>query len=257
MPFFWVPVKSVEPTVSVIVPTFNETPNLDTLVNQFVQLRETWRGTFGVMFMDDNSPDGTGYVAAELARGSGLEARVVTRFGRRGIGDAIVEGIRKSETELICVMDADLSHPPALIPRLVEALDGADGVVASRYVDGSRIVHWPIARRTISLIATCLARILLNPRCRDPLSGFFLFRRTSLLDAEVTGLAGKPLLEILVRKPLVVREVPYAFRNRQNGESKFTLQTISDFVRLITRLRNTGDGRDGRHGSSAPPRRRP
>src|SRR3989442_14821391 len=150
-------------------------------------------------------------------------------------GEAILDGIRRTDSDLVCVMDAELSHPPAVIPRLVEALDGADGGVASRYIDGSQIIRWPIIRRTISLAATCLARIL-NPRCPDPLSGYFLFRRTCLLDARVSGIGGKPLLEILAQRPLTIREVPYAFRNRENGESKFSLRSVSEFARLVLRL---------------------
>jgi dolichol-phosphate mannosyltransferase len=152
------------------------------------------------------------------------------------MGKAIVTGIEHSQGDLVCVMDADLSHPPELILDLLRALDGADGVIASRYAAGGTTAHWPRIRRAISWGATAFSRSLVRTACYDPLSGFFLFRRTSLAGLVVTGIGNKPLLEILAQKPFAIHEIPYEFRDRERGSSKLDPQGFVGFAHLLARL---------------------
>ena len=186
--------------------------------------------------MDDRSPDGTGATFERLAPQLGIPVRLVEREGERSLGRAIVEGLALSRGDLVCVMDADLSHPPRVVPQLLAALDGADGAVASRYAPGGRISRWPLSRRLVSYGATALARVLTHDRCRDPVSGFFLFRRASLAGLTLTGIGDKPLVEILAQRPLTVHEVPYEFRDREHGRSKLNAAGILRFAHLVVRL---------------------
>lgn len=230
------------PTLSVIIPTYNERDNLDPLMREFSLLRDGWGGDFEIVLIDDNSPDGTGPRAVNLGMVLGLRVRVVTREGKRGIGSAVADGVRASTGQFVCVMDADLSHPPRVIPDLVAAIDGADGVIASRYAPGGKIISWPVRRRILSSVAKSMAGVLFDPPCLDPLSGFFLFRRSTLERIEIRGLGSKPLLEILVAGRPTVREVPYDFKDRRNGESKFAARDIMDFLRLLAVLWRTSHG---------------
>src|SRR5256885_16772533 len=190
-----------------------------------------------IVLVDDTPRDGTAVLAERLGRQLTMDLRVLTRNGRRSLGGAIADGLRMCRWDLVCVMDADLSHPVALVPSLVDSLDGVDGVVASRYALGGGIESWPLNRRLVSLVATAMARVFLDVPCRDPLSGFFLVRRSLLHGVNITGDGNKPLLEILVSLQPIMKEVPYRFRARRTEESKLTVQTILAFGRLATRLR--------------------
>jgi dolichol-phosphate mannosyltransferase len=225
--------------LSIVIPTFNERDNIDDLLRELRLVQSRLERPLEVVLVDDNSPDGTAVLAERLGKRLTMDLRVLTRNGRRSLGGAIADGLRMCRWDLVCVMDADLSHPVPLVPSLVDSLDGVDGVVASRYVLGGGIESWPLNRRVVSLVATAMARIFLGVPYRDPLSGFFLVRRSLLHGIEITGDGNKPLLEILVALRPIMKEVPYRFRNRRNGESKLDGQSILDFVRLVVRLRRT------------------
>ena len=223
--------------LSIVIPTFNERENIAGLLTELRSLQPRLVRPLEVVIVDDNSPDETAALAERLGRDLAMDVRVLTRNGRRSLGTAIADGLKMCRWELVCVMDADRSHPASLVPDLLDALDGVDGVVASRYTDGGRIESWPLGRRVISLVATGIARTWLRVQYADPLSGFFLIRRSFLENIQVTGDGNKPLLEILVLARPVMKELPYEFRNRRNGESKLDAQGIVDFVRLSVRLR--------------------
>ncbi len=223
-------------SLSIVVPTYNERENVGPLLTGLDALRRVWPGDVEVVVVDDRSPDGTAETCERLATPLGLAVRVIRRPPPRSLGRAIVEGIRQSRGDLVCVMDADLSHPPHVVVDLLHALDGADGVVASRYAPGGGLLSWPRSRRIVSLAATAFARGLVLTPCTDPVSGFFLFRRDALAGVPITGLGNKPLLEILTRKPLTVHEVPYEFRDRTRGSSKLGPRSIVDFARLVASL---------------------
>lgn len=201
--------------VSVIVPTFNEAPNLPELVRRIVASVPDVE----LVIVDDASVDGTAAVARELGRTAPL--RIVERSGERGLSTAVLRGMQEARSELCVVMDADLSHPPESIPRMIRAgQDGADVVVGSRYVRGGDIDQWPVLRRFTSWAGTMLARPL-TP-VRDPMSGFFCLRRGLLVDVPLRPRGFKILLEILARTGTKnVVEVPIRFEDRSKGASKF------------------------------------
>ena len=222
--------------LSIVIPTYNERENIEQLLAEIASVAPQLERPSEVVLVDDRSPDGTAQLANELGQNKGLNVRVVTPNGPRSMGGAIARGLDVCRWDLICVMDADLSHPPSLIRSLIASLDGADCVVASRYVPGADIESWPVRRHLISLGATLIARIGLHVRCRDPLSGFFVFRRSFLRSVRIRGDGNKPLLEILVQARPIVSEVPYLFRNRRNGESKLNARSIGEFLGLVVRL---------------------
>lgn len=222
--------------LTVVIPTYNERDNVDPLLRRLSAIRGACPGNLEIVVVDDHSPDGTALRVRGLADRLSLPVQLLHRKGPRSMGRAVVAGIEQSRGALLCVMDADLSHPPELIPDLLGALDGADGVVASRYMPGGRIGRWPRSRRVISWGATAFGRSLARTPCSDPLSGFFLIRRTALAGLTVTGVGNKPLLEILAAKPLVLHEIPYEFRDRERGASKLEPKGFVDFAHLLVRL---------------------
>src|SRR3989475_4719412 len=222
--------------LSIVIPTYNERENVEQLLAEIASVAARLNRPSEVVLVDDRSPDGTAELASELGRDKGLDVTIVTPDGPRSMGGAIARGLDVCRWDLVCVMDADLSHPPGLIPSLIAALDGADGAVASRYVQGADIESWPARRHFISFGATLIARIGLRVRCRDPLSGFFVFRRSFLQSVRIRGDGNKPLLEILVQARPTVNEIPYLFPNRKHGESKLTGRSIGEFLCLVVRL---------------------
>lgn len=221
---------------SIVIPTYNERDNADRLLGAVASIRGSLPKDLEILVVDDRSPDGTAEAMQAAAARVGLQLRIILRDGPRSLGRATVEGLEQSRGELVCVMDADLSHPPEDLPRMYRALDGADGVVASRYAEGGRIEAWPAYRRVVSFGATSLARAVVRTECSDPVSGFFLFRRSALAGIRLTGIGNKPLVEILAAKPLTIHEVPYRFRDREHGRSKLSPKGVSDFARLIAIL---------------------
>lgn len=221
--------------VSVVVPTYNERETLPELVQR---VHGALQEGYELVVVDDNSPDGTAEVAAELA--GRYPVRVVRRPGKLGLATAVVEGARAATGQVVVVMDADLSHPPETIPDLVQALRrGAHVAVGSRYAAGGAVRDWPLLRRVMSRVAVSLARLWLGESVRDPISGFFAVRREVLLDGSLEGLGYKILLEVLVRhrgRPVV--EVPYVFTDRRGGRSKLDAGEIWNYLRLLWRLRS-------------------
>ncbi len=236
--------------LSIVIPTYNERANAEPLLGRFVRVRDQLPRDLEILVVDDDSPDGTAGAFRDLGLREQLPVRVILRKGRRNLGTAIVEGLRQSRGELVCVMDADLSHPPEDIPRMLDALDGADGVVASRYAPGGRIASWPHYRRLVSFLATAFATDLIRTDCTDPVSGFFLFRRSSLTELPLSGRGNKPLVEILAGRSLTLHEVAYEFRDREHGRSKLGIEGIAGFASLVLLLgvraiRNTSRGTAG------------
>ena len=201
--------------VTVVVPTFNEAQNLPELVRRICAALHDVE----IVIVDDASSDGTADVARSLGRSHPV--RIIERSDERGLSTAVLRGIGEASHDLCVVMDADLSHPPESIPRMVRAVrDGADVVVGSRYVRGGDIDQWPLFRRLTSRAGTWLARPL-TP-VRDPMAGFFGLRRSLLAGAALTPRGFKILLEILARTGTrKIVEVPIRFEDRSQGTSKF------------------------------------
>ncbi len=216
------------PVVSIVVPTRNEADNIQSL---WARLQTTLKGLAFELCVVDDSDDATPEVLAQLAE-SNPNIRPLHRVkGERtgGLSTAVVEGMRMATGGYVCVMDADLQHPPELIPQLLAAAEeGADLVVASRYVPGgSRDGLNGSMRQLVSRGATTVARLLFSEArlSADPLSGFFLCRRVLIDGVEFRPVGFKILLELLVCVPgLRVRDVPLQFQARESGESKASLK---------------------------------
>ncbi|MDR7476405.1 MAG: polyprenol monophosphomannose synthase [Armatimonadota bacterium] len=219
--------------VSVVVPTYNERETLSELVGR---LHQALGSGYEVVVVDDSSPDGTADLARELGRQ--YPVRVLQRPGKLGLGSAVLEGARAASGRWVVVMDADLSHPPEVVPQLVDALrSGAELAVGSRYVPGGGVRDWPWRRRLMSRVAVALARLWLRERVSDPVSGFFAARRELLLDPSLEGIGYKILLEVLVRnRGRSVVEVAYVFTDRRGGRSKLGAGEVWNYLRLLWRL---------------------
>jgi dolichol-phosphate mannosyltransferase len=220
----------------VVIPTLNEASNIDPLLQR---LQQALAGIdWEVLFVDDDSKDGTRErIGAWAERDSRI--RCLHRIGRSGLSQACLEGILATRSPYVAIMDADLQHDEALLPRLFEAVaeQGFDLAVGSRYVPGGDVGSWGAGRQFISRAATGLARRLTGVHIEDPMSGFFLFRRGALEAAvqNASGLGFKLLLDLLLSsdRPLRVIELPYEFRERQAGESKLTPAVAWQLILLL------------------------
>jgi dolichol-phosphate mannosyltransferase len=227
--------------VLVIVPTYNERENLPRLVPAV--LRHGYR----VMIVDDGSPDGTGQVADELAREWPGRIEVMHRQGARGLGRSYVDGMRKAlatdNADLICQMDADLSHDPDYLPALVAATATYDVVIGSRYLHGISVVNWPLRRLILSTAANRYIRAVTGMTVRDCTSGFRCWRRDALarvpLDRVISdGYAF--IVEMLFeawRRGSRIGEVPIIFIERREGESKLSRGVLVESLIAPWRLR--------------------
>jgi dolichol-phosphate mannosyltransferase len=227
---------AIAPTLSLVVPTYNERERLPDLVRAIFAAFEAGGLDATLVIVDDNSPDGTGQVADELARTYPIT--VVHRAGKLGLGTAVIEGFNASDAEIVGVIDADLSHPPALLPAMLQAMRDAqaDIVIGSRYIPGGGTSNWELSRVVMSKFACLLARGL-TP-VRDVTSGFFLIRRQLAKDVTISAGGFKICLELLIRsQPRLVIEVPYVFKARTAGESKMNLREAMGYLAQLRDLR--------------------
>ena len=205
--------------LSIVIPTYNERERLEEVVAA-VTAACAAQGVDGqVVVVDDNSPDGTGSIAEGLALR--YPVRVVHRPGKLGLGSAVIEGFAVSSGRALAVMDADMSHPPSIVPALhgvLEAL-GVDIVVGSRYVPGGAWRNWPFPRVVMSRVACALARPL-TP-VRDAMSGLFVVRREAVEGVSIGAAGFKIGLELLLRSRITsVAEIPYEFADRVGGRAR-------------------------------------
>jgi dolichol-phosphate mannosyltransferase len=215
---------------TVVVPTYNESDNLPALVERIC----TALPSSEIVVVDDASQDGTADVARDLGRR--YPVRVVERVDERGLSTAVLRGLQEARTDICVVLDADLSHPPEAIPKLVQAVvEGADVAVGSRYVPGGDIDEWPLFRRLASRMGTLLARPL-TP-VRDPMAGFFCLRRSLIAGIPLKPRGFKILLEILARTGTTnTVEVPIHFEDRAAGASKFSSKERREFLKQVWTL---------------------
>jgi dolichol-phosphate mannosyltransferase len=220
----------------VVVPTFNERDNVTNLV---AKLDAALAGiSWEVIFVDDNSPDGTWDVARAIAQAA-PRVRCIRRIGRRGLSGACIEGILASSAPFVAVMDADLQHDEMQLPKMFALLQGnkAELVVGSRYLNGGDTGNFDSTRLSRSVFATTIAKKLLRIDIADPLSGFFMIRRDRFeqLAPSLSVQGFKILLDIVAtaRGKLRVIEVPYSFGQRLHGESKLDSSVVLDFLGLV------------------------
>ncbi len=232
--------------ISIVVPTYNEEPNIAPLVSRLDKALSGIK--YEVIFVDDNSHDDTAGVIRRMAEG--FPVSVIVRTAERGLATAVLTGIKEARGDIIVVMDADLQHPPEIVPKLVRAIEvyGADLAVGSRYVPGGGCPNWGILRKAISRGATCIAYMYLSQsrRLHDPMSGFYAFRKKCIEGCRFSPIGYKILLEMLVlgnfRK---VAEVPYYFMDRESGRSKMKLKQQLDYLKHLASLRERS-----KHGNS-------
>ena len=232
--------------LSVIIPTFNEEENIAAIIGA---VNEVFRqsGIRGeVLVVDDSSKDRTIPIVQEIAGQNG-NVRLIVRKDDHGLSQSVVEGFGKARSDILQVIDADFSHPPELIPRFYEAVrDGADIAIGSRYMKGGDIEQWPLKRRVISLGATAFGRVLF-PEVTDPVSGFFAVRREVVAGAPLAPRGYKILMEVLGRgRWHSFVEIPFVFKDREEGTSKLRLDTMMDYLRQCAGIaRFTGTRRAG------------
>ena len=225
------------PELTIVVPTFNEKANIPLLVDRLAQLLTScdWE----VIFVDDNSPDGTA-AAARAIGASDSRVRCIRRIGRRGLAGACLEGMLASQARYVAVMDADLQHDEGLLVPMLEALRAgrADVAVASRYLYGGSAAGLSKQRSRVSRGSNTLVRLLLGIDLTDPMSGHFMIRRDALetIAPSLSTQGFKILLDILAtaRGCLRTIELPSTFRERQHGESKLDSKIALDFAALVT-----------------------
>jgi dolichol-phosphate mannosyltransferase len=233
----------VTPELSVVVPTFNERDNVIAL---FRKLETALAGrAWEVVYVDDNSPDGTWDVVRALAR-EDSRVRCIRRIGRRGLSGACIEGILASSAPCAAVIDADLQHDETQLPKMLALLQNgeADLVVGSRYIEGGSADSFDKQRAGFSMLATSMARKLLRVEIADPMSGFFMIRRDRFeqLAPQLSTQGFKILLDIVAtaRGSLRIKEIPYSFGSRLHGESKLDSMVALDFLGLVL-AKLTGD----------------
>ena len=223
-------------TLALVVPTYNERDRLSDLVRAIFDVYNTSSIDGELVIVDDNSPDGTGRLADELALR--FPIRVIHRGGKLGLGTAVIDGFDASEAEYVGVIDADLSHPPDLVPRLLRAIQDAhaDIVIGSRYIPGGGTKNWELSRVVMSRFACLLARGL-TP-VKDVTSGFFLIRRELTRGVTISAGGFKICLELLIRSaPRFVIEVPYVFTGRTAGQSKMNFKEAAGYLKQLRDLR--------------------
>ena len=239
--------KRTEARVSavVIIPTYNERDNLAELTKRLMSIEVP----LDVIFVDDGSPDGTGDLADDLAK-TLPNISVIHRARKLGYGSAVIEGFRtalKKDYGWILQMDADLSHDPASIPKLLEAAREGDLVLGSRYIGGVRVVDWEIGRVLLSYFANQYARTITGLPLHDVTTGFRCYRRDVLQSFDFSAVKANGygfLIEIAYRvwrSGGRLAEVPITYYGRRRGKSKLSKQTMLEAAILVWRLRLFGD----------------
>lgn len=239
-------VRPSKAKLSIIVPTYNESQNIVRMLDSIAETLSPYKGS-EIIVVDDNSPDGTAEMAKSHAKiistKKKIRIEIISRNGKFGLSSAIVKGVQSATGEFLVIMDGDFSHPPQVIPSIIQALQDSnyDIVIASRYVKGGSIIGWPFKRRLMSKGATKIARYGLGIDVMDPVSGFFAFRRDIINGLKFDAIGYKMLLEILVKtKGARVKEIPYTFTNRRIGTSKLDANVMFNYLRAVMSLYRYG-----------------
>jgi dolichol-phosphate mannosyltransferase len=234
------------PQVSIILPTYNESQNIVQIL-QLIQKNIPKGIHTETIVVDDNSPDGTGKIVEDyifnIKKIAENTIDVIHRKAKDGLSSAILNGIQNAKGETIVVMDSDFSHPPQIIPKMIEAFKQyqCDLVVASRYITGGGIEGWTVKRKLMSKIATLIAKNGLGIKTKDPMSGFFAFKKNIIKELNFDAIGYKILLEMLVKtKDIKILEIPYTFENRKFGSSKLDSLTVINYLKSVFKLYKYG-----------------
>jgi len=232
--------------VSIIIPTYNESENIINILHSIKEIIPKNILTQTIV-VDDNSPDGTGKLVEDYLKNVKKMAdhtiEIIHRKAKNGLGSAILNGIQQAKGDTIVVMDCDFSHPPQIIPKLVESIKKYqyDIAVASRYIKGGKIQGWSQKRKLMSKFATLIAKKGLGVNTKDPMSGFFAFKRSIIKELNFDAIGYKILLEIIVKtKGVNIKEIPYTFQDREFGSSKLSIKTILDYYKSVWKLYRYG-----------------
>ena len=224
---------------ALVIPTLCEAENIAGLLNHVRSVLDPLNIPYEILVVDDDSPDATEDIVSAIASGDS-HVRLLVRKGERGLSGAILYGWQHTDATILGVMDADLQHPPELLPQLISAVEsGNDLVIGSRYTPGGDLGQWNPFRKFLSAAAVWVTWPLQKGhlRAKDPMSGFFFVRRRCLPQADFQKSGFKLLLEILVRGKLQsVKEVPFAFGLRYRGASKDNSKVAWDYGMLLLRL---------------------
>ncbi|MEH2193701.1 MAG: glycosyltransferase [Nostoc sp.] len=236
--------------LSLVIPTYKERDNIQNVVSILTRLLdESIAGKYELIVVDDDSPDRTWEIAQSLTQ-EYPQLRVMRRQQERGLSSAVIRGWQAARGSVLGVIDGDLQHPPEVLMQLLRNIEqGADLAVASRHVEGGGVSSWSVARRVLSRGAQLLGLVILPGvlgRVSDPMSGYFMVRRSAIANATLNPVGYKILLEVIGRgKVDQVAEVGYVFCERKEGESKVTWKQYIDYIHHLVRLR-LSTGRVGR-----------
>lgn len=227
--------------ITVVIPTYNERDNIEKLSAMILAQDER----IDILFVDDNSPDGTGEIADRLAAAS-ERVRVLHRAGKLGLGSAYREGFKialDNGADYIVEMDADFSHDPTMLPLFIEKMQGFDLVIGSRYINGVSVVNWPIRRLILSYCASVYTRMITGLRLTDCTGGFKCFRRNVLEAIDLASIKSDGYsfqIEMNYRcheKGFRIGELPIIFVDRHAGTSKMSKQIVREAVLMVWKLK--------------------
>ena len=224
--------------ISIIIPTYNESRNIIQILKSIGENLPK-NLTAEAIVVDDNSPDSTGKIVEEYLKNvkkiAGYTMDIIHRTSKNGLSSAILSGIQRAKGDTIVVMDSDFSHPPQIIPKMIESLKKyqCDMVIASRYISGGKINGWTLKRKIMSKVATQIAKKGLA------------FKKNILKGINFDAIGYKILLEILVKKSGIdVKEIPYTFENRSFGSSKLDRSTVTDYFKSAWKLYKFGKSKE-------------
>jgi dolichol-phosphate mannosyltransferase len=225
--------------LALVIPTLCEAGNICRLLDQVRAVLDPLEIHYEILVVDDDSRDGTGELVTAVAK-EDPRIHLIVRRGERGLSGAVLEGWRHTDADVLGVMDADLQHPPELLPRLLAAIvEGCDLAIGSRYTPGGELGEWNPMRKLLSAAAVWATWPLQRRRIRakDPMSGYFMVRRASVQQIDFQRTGFKLLLEVLVRARLKsIKEVPFVFGSRYRGASKANFKVARDYGWLLARL---------------------
>jgi dolichol-phosphate mannosyltransferase len=226
-------------TLALIIPTLNEAQNIRNVLNRVRSVLDPVGIDYEILVVDDDSSDGTGEIVSAI----GLEdprVRLIVRKGAKGVAGATLLGWENTDASIVGAMDADLQHPPELVPALVaEILAGHDVAIGSRYADGGSLGNWNLPRKLLSNAALWVAMPVQRKqiRAKDPTAGYFLVRRECIDQIQFRRTGFKLLLDVLVRGRIrSIKEIPYTFESRHHGASKATFKVACEYAGLLARL---------------------
>ncbi len=226
-------------TFALVVPTLNEAGNIDNLLSALTNALSQTNYEYEIVVVDDGSTDGTVEKVRDWSKVDS-RIRVLSRTGERGLAGAVLYGWSQSPANLLGVIDADLQHPPELLPEVLKAAEQADIAIASRYAKARGVKGWNPIRAAVSKLSTLAASPLISKKklgVTDPMSGFFIVHRRCIEGLSFQTSGFKLLLEVLVRGRIsTAREVPYQFGLRKAGESKASATVALHYLHLLGRL---------------------